>query len=66
LRYLADFKAAWSFGEGQGCTTNIHWKKWRPEKQAKTQNDEVFAEHRGTPQTWAAACGKEFRGQPLR
>jgi hypothetical protein len=28
-----------------GCTTNIDWKKWRREKQAKTQNDEVFAEH---------------------
>jgi hypothetical protein len=28
-----------------GCATNIDWKKWRHEKQAKTQNDKVFAEH---------------------
>jgi len=25
------------------CITNIDWKKWRHEKQKKTQNHEVFA-----------------------
>ena len=28
--------------------TNIDWKKWRHEKQAKTQNHHVFAEHNGS------------------
>jgi len=26
------------------CITNIDWKKWRHER-AKTQSDELFAEH---------------------
>ena len=28
------------------CITSIDWKRWRHERQTKTQNHEVFAEHR--------------------